>query len=77
MLVTGGARGQGRSHAIAFAQEGARVILTDTLENIASLSRYPRTSQQDMDETVKAINQAVGERFVERPASRGGWLSRT
>ncbi|WP_432545840.1 SDR family NAD(P)-dependent oxidoreductase [Kineococcus sp. SYSU DK004] len=33
-IVTGAARGQGESHARLFAQEGARVLLTDVLDEL-------------------------------------------
>src|SRR4051812_17354312 len=49
-LITGAARGQGRSHAVRLAREGANVVLCDILEQIPSIG-YPLASQADMDET--------------------------
>ncbi|MDT4929709.1 MAG: hypothetical protein QOF92_2576 [Pseudonocardiales bacterium] len=59
-LVTGGARGQGRSHALALAAEGATVIACDIADQIASVP-YPLASARDLDETVAAL-RALGER---------------
>ncbi|MDT4906661.1 MAG: hypothetical protein QOH52_4677, partial [Pseudonocardiales bacterium] len=59
-LVTGGARGQGRSHALALAAEGATVIACDIADQIASVP-YPLASARDLDETVAAL-RALAER---------------
>ena len=53
-LVTGGARGQGRSHAVNLAKRGADVVLLDILDQIPSVE-YDMSRQADMDETVKLI----------------------
>ncbi len=53
-LVTGGARGQGRSHAVNLAKRGADVVILDILEQIPSVE-YDMSRQVDMDETVKLI----------------------
>jgi SDR family mycofactocin-dependent oxidoreductase len=53
-LVTGAARGQGRSHAIRLAQEGADIIGVDALEDVGTVD-YPMSTQADLDETVKEI----------------------
>ncbi|QYB00197.1 SDR family NAD(P)-dependent oxidoreductase (plasmid) [Rhodococcus sp. USK10] len=53
-LVTGAARGQGRSHAIRMAQEGANVIATDACQPITSIP-YPLASKADLDETERLI----------------------
>lgn len=37
-LITGGARGQGRSHAVALARQGADVVLVDAPAPVASVS---------------------------------------
>jgi SDR family mycofactocin-dependent oxidoreductase len=61
-LITGGARGQGRSHALALAREGADVVLVDGLEPIASVP-YEMASQGDLEETVAAV-EAIGRRAL-------------
>jgi NAD(P)-dependent dehydrogenase (short-subunit alcohol dehydrogenase family) len=61
-LVTGGARGQGRSHAVNLAKRGADVVVLDILEQIPSVE-YEMSRQADMDETVKLI-EAEDRRVV-------------
>jgi SDR family mycofactocin-dependent oxidoreductase len=53
-FITGAARGQGRSHAIRLAQEGADIIAVDLLENIDTLD-YELSSPADMEQTVKEV----------------------
>jgi NAD(P)-dependent dehydrogenase (short-subunit alcohol dehydrogenase family) len=36
-LITGGARGQGRSHALTFAREGAETIVCDVAEGLTTV----------------------------------------
>jgi (+)-trans-carveol dehydrogenase len=61
-FVTGAARGQGRSHAVRFAQEGADIIATDISTHIESVP-YPLASADDLAGTVEAV-QATGRRIV-------------
>lgn len=61
-LVTGAARGQGRNHAVRFAEEGADVIVLDVCDQIESVS-YPLASREDLDETV-ALVEKHGKRAV-------------
>lgn len=53
-LITGGARGQGRSHAVRFAEEGADVVLVDHCSPIDS-APYPTADPADLEETVKLV----------------------
>ena len=39
-FVTGAARGQGRSHAIRLAEEGADIIAVDIAVQVGSVPRY-------------------------------------
>lgn len=61
-LITGAARGQGRSHAIAFAERGADVVLCDRCED-RDVVRYPLATQEDLDETVRLV-QATGRKAI-------------
>lgn len=61
-FITGAGRGQGREHAVRFAQEGADVIVTDICQPMASLS-YPLASEEDLDETARLVRDA-GTRAV-------------
>ncbi|GAC1642730.1 MAG: mycofactocin-coupled SDR family oxidoreductase [Mycobacterium sp.] len=49
VLVTGGARGQGRSHAVKLAEEGADVILFDICHDIQT-NEYPLATPHDLEE---------------------------
>lgn len=53
-LVTGAGRGQGRSHAIRLAEEGADIVAVDVLEDVDGLG-YPLANAADRDETVAAV----------------------
>jgi NAD(P)-dependent dehydrogenase (short-subunit alcohol dehydrogenase family) len=46
-FITGAARGQGRSHAIRLAQEGANIIAVDLCQQIESVS-YPMATPDDL-----------------------------
>jgi len=61
-LVTGAGRGQGRSHAIRLAEEGADVIAVDILEDYATVP-YGMSTAQDLADTVKAV-EALDRRIV-------------
>ena len=58
-LVTGAARGLGRSHALRLAQEGASIIALDACEDIASVP-YPLASEDDLAETASLVEGAGG-----------------
>ena len=58
VLVTGGARGQGRSHALAFARSGADVAICDVASDVTSLD-YPLATPQDLEQTGEDI-RALG-----------------
>jgi SDR family mycofactocin-dependent oxidoreductase len=65
-FVTGAGRGQGRSHAIRLAEEGADIIAVDVLEDYASVG-YGMSTEADLDQTVKQI-EALDRRVVARKA---------
>ncbi|MFJ9388940.1 mycofactocin-coupled SDR family oxidoreductase [Nocardioides sp. NPDC101246] len=56
-LVTGAARGQGRSHAIRLAEEGADLILVDVCQDV-STTDYRGARPEDLAETAKHIEKA-------------------
>lgn len=67
-FITGAARGQGRSHALRLAQEGADIIAVDIAEPLPGMDRYyPGASQADLDETVRQV-EALDRRIVARKA---------
>jgi SDR family mycofactocin-dependent oxidoreductase len=55
-LITGGARGQGRAHAVRSAQEGSDVILVDITDPVHT-PPYRTASAEDMAETVRLVEQ--------------------
>lgn len=61
-FITGVARGQGRSHAVRLAAEGADIIGVDICADIASNS-YPMASREELEETV-ALVEAKGRRML-------------
>jgi len=61
-FITGAARGQGRSHAIRLAQEGADIIAVDIAHDIDSVP-YGLSSPEDLQETVRQV-EALDRRIV-------------
>jgi SDR family mycofactocin-dependent oxidoreductase len=53
-FITGAARGQGRSHAIRLAEEGARIVLVDACRTLETVP-YPMATSQDLAETVSLV----------------------
>lgn len=62
VLITGAARGQGRSHAVRFAEEGADIIAFDLCDQIDSVG-YSMARPEDLDETVNLVEK-TGQRIV-------------
>lgn len=61
-FVTGAARGQGRSHAVRLAQEGADIIAIDVCKRIVETSPIPAATPEDLAETadlVKGLNRRI------------------
>jgi SDR family mycofactocin-dependent oxidoreductase len=61
-FITGAARGQGRSHAVKLASEGADIIAVDLCAPIAWTS-YPGSTPEDLAETVRLV-EALDRRIV-------------
>jgi len=55
-FITGGARGQGRAHALALAAEGADVVVTDIAADLPALG-YSLASAGQLAETVKLVEE--------------------
>lgn len=53
-LITGGARGQGRSHAVALAAEGADIVACDVPRSM-STPTYPLATVDDLNITAKLV----------------------
>jgi len=61
-FITGAARGQGRSHAVRLAQEGADIIAVDIVSQIETIP-YPMATPEDLDQTVEAV-AALDRRII-------------
>jgi (+)-trans-carveol dehydrogenase len=61
-FITGAARGQGRSHAVRLAQEGADIIAVDICANVDSV-QYPMATPEDLAQTVKEV-EALDRRII-------------
>jgi SDR family mycofactocin-dependent oxidoreductase len=62
VLITGAARGQGRAHALAFAREGANLVLCDTLRRYPSVP-YALSSPDELDKTAHEV-EALERRVI-------------
>jgi SDR family mycofactocin-dependent oxidoreductase len=56
VLISGAARGQGRSHARLLAAEGADIIAVDLCEDIET-NEYPLARPEDLDETARLVEK--------------------
>jgi SDR family mycofactocin-dependent oxidoreductase len=66
VLITGAARGIGRATALAFAQAGGRLVLSDLDRPVEGLT-YGTATVSDLDETVR-LAQEAGAEAVAAPA---------
>ena len=65
-FITGAARGQGRSHAVRLAEEGADIVAIDICAPIASM-RYPLATAEDLRQTVKEV-ESTGQKIIAHQA---------
>jgi (+)-trans-carveol dehydrogenase len=61
-FITGAARGQGRSHAIRLAEEGADIVAVDICRQVDSVP-YPMATPEDLAETVRQV-EALDRRII-------------
>ncbi|KZS73904.1 3-ketoacyl-ACP reductase [Mycobacterium kansasii] len=61
-LITGGARGQGRAHALALAAEGADIVVGDVPAPVPNLS-YPLGTEEQLRDTAKLVEE-LGRRCL-------------
>jgi SDR family mycofactocin-dependent oxidoreductase len=61
-FITGAARGQGRSHAVRLAEEGADIIAVDACKQVETVP-YATATPDDLIETVRLV-EAAGRRIV-------------
>lgn len=65
-FITGAARGQGRSHAVRLADEGADIIAVDVCEQIQGVP-YAMSTPEDLEQTVYEVEK-LGRRIIARVA---------
>ncbi|MEU6372529.1 mycofactocin-coupled SDR family oxidoreductase [Streptomyces sp. NPDC046909] len=61
-FITGAARGQGRSHAVRLAEEGADIIAVDRCRDYETVG-YPMATPEDLKETVRLV-EGHGRRII-------------
>ncbi len=61
-FITGAGRGQGRSHAVRLAQEGADIIAIDACGGVVTAG-YPMATKDELEETAQLV-RALGQRVV-------------
>ncbi|SEG88104.1 SDR family mycofactocin-dependent oxidoreductase [Thermomonospora echinospora] len=61
-FITGAGRGQGRSHAVRLAEEGADIIAVDICQDFETVG-YPMATPDDLKETVRLVEEQ-GRRIV-------------
>src|ERR1700759_5459511 len=69
-VITGAGRGQGRSHAVALAEQGADIIAVDLCADIEAIP-YPLATRADLDETVRLVEATRGRAGPGAPGSPG------
>lgn len=66
VFITGAARGQGRSHAVMCAEEGADIVGVDICENL-DVVPYPLGTAEDLEETARLVEK-TGRQMLTRKA---------
>lgn len=65
-FITGAGKGQGRSHAVRLAEEGADIVGVDICRQLDEV-RYPMATLEDLEETANLV-QKTGRRMLARQA---------
>lgn len=66
VFITGAARGQGRSHAVACAEEGADIVGVDICEDL-DVVPYRLGTMEDLEETARLVEK-TGKQMLVRKA---------
>lgn len=69
-LVTGAARGQGRSHAIELAKEGAAIVATDVGVGTLPGVEYPVGTSEELEETARMVREVGGKIVIAEADTR-------
>lgn len=65
VFITGAARGQGRSHAVMCAEQGANIVGVDICEDL-DVVPYKLGTFEDLEETARLVEKAGQEMLVEK-----------
>lgn len=60
VFITGASRGQGRSHAVMFAEEGANIVGVDICEDLA-VAPYKLGTFEELEETARLVEKTGQE----------------
>jgi SDR family mycofactocin-dependent oxidoreductase len=71
-IITGGGRGQGRSHAVTLAEAGAKIVVCDVAAPVET-TKYPMATPEDLAETVELVEKA-GQRCLSVQADVRSYL---
>jgi SDR family mycofactocin-dependent oxidoreductase len=66
-FVTGAARGQGRTHAVRLAKDGADIVALDICAPVSATIPYPSATRDELAETVELV-EAQGRKIIARIA---------
>jgi SDR family mycofactocin-dependent oxidoreductase len=66
VFITGAARGQGRSHAVTFAEQGANIVGVDICEDL-DIIPYKLGTYEDLEETARLVEK-TGQSMVSKKA---------
>jgi SDR family mycofactocin-dependent oxidoreductase len=58
VFITGAGIGQGRSHAVQLAKEGADIVAVDVCRQVSDKVRYAYATEADLEETRKLVENA-------------------
>jgi SDR family mycofactocin-dependent oxidoreductase len=65
IFITGAARGQGRSHAVMCAEEGANIVGVDICEDL-DVVPYKLGTYEDLEETARLVEKTGQEMFFQK-----------
>lgn len=65
-FITGAARGQGRTHAVRLAREGAAIIAVDICGPVSQYNTYEPATADDLAETVRLVESEGGKILAEQ-----------
>ena len=65
VFITGAARGQGRSHAVMCAEQGANIVGVDICEDLEVVP-YKLSSYEDLEETARLVEKTGQEMLFQQ-----------